>query len=74
MDIPGLLLAWSGPVNAQGQTLAGDDCAYDCAEQEAECLWAFTSFHEGCLADTDDPDRGVEEDDASSDEPTADWV
>jgi hypothetical protein len=66
-----LLLALSGPVNAQDQTRGGDDC---CAEQETECLWASTSFHEGCLADTEDPDRGVDEDGDTIDEPTADWA
>jgi hypothetical protein len=70
-----LLLAWSGPVNAQDQTLGGDDCGYNCAGQEPECLWASTSsFHEGCLAGTEDPDGGVDEDDNSMDEPTADWA
>jgi hypothetical protein len=70
-----LLMAWSGPVNAQDQTLGGDDCAYNCAGQEAECLWASSSLHQGCPADSEEPDRGVdEEDDDSINEPTADWA
>jgi hypothetical protein len=68
-----LLLAWACPVNAHNQNLSGDDCGSNCAEQETECLWPTSSF-DGCPADTEDPDQGVDEDGDATDEPTVDWV
>jgi hypothetical protein len=40
----------------------------------SECLWAADSFHEECLADTEDPDRGADEDDDPVDEPIDEWT
>jgi hypothetical protein len=73
-----VLLVWSGPVNAQERTFGGYDCTDDCLGHAIGYRWAeakqFTdssecpagnssSFHEGCLAYTEDPDRGADEDD-----------
>jgi hypothetical protein len=69
-----LLLAWSGPINAKGQIFGDDDCAHNCAGQEMECLWASSSIDEECLAATEDPDQGVDEDDDSFDAPSAVWA
>jgi hypothetical protein len=73
-----VLLAWSGPVNAQDRTFGGYDCmddgyaaGYRWTEKwqitdTSEYLWTSNSFHEGC---TEDPERGADEDDESVDEP-----
>ena len=83
-----VLLAWSGAVTAQDRPFGGDACTDDCAVHAAsdrlaekwqitdgsECLWAADSFHEECLADTEDPDRGADEDDDPVDEPIDEWT
>jgi hypothetical protein len=72
-----VLLAWSGPVNAD-RTFGGFDCAIDCSGHARGYRWAerieitegsecplgnSRAFFEGCLAYTEDPDRGADEDD-----------
>jgi hypothetical protein len=83
-----VLFAWSGPGNAQDRPLGVYKCTDDCPARAAgskwaekwqitdgsECLWAADSVHEGCLADTEDPDRGADEDDDPVDEPTDEWT
>jgi hypothetical protein len=72
-----VLLAWSGPVNAQDRSFGGYECTDDCKAHAAGYRWAekkqitessecplgSNSFHEGCLAYTEDPYRGADEDD-----------
>jgi hypothetical protein len=82
-----VLLAWSGPAGAQDRTFGGYDCPDDCSGHAAGYRWAETkqiaegsecplgdsySFHEGCLAYTEDPDRGSEIDDDGN--PIEEWT
>jgi hypothetical protein len=85
-----VLLAWSGPVNAEDRTFDGYDCQGDCAAPASryrvaengqstdgwECLLASDSLHEGCLADAEDPDREADDDDdvTSIDAPIDEWT
>ena len=66
------------PSVAQDRTFGGYACSDDCSSHAAGYLWAEAhgvtdpnncpssnseSFYEGCLAYTDDPTRGADEDD-----------
>ena len=74
----GFLLSWSGPIHALDRTFGGYDCTDDCSGHAAGYRWAerkqvtdssacplggSNSFHEGCLAYTEDRYRGADEDD-----------
>ena len=74
-----LFLTLAGPALAQGlRTFGGYDCTIDCSGHAAGYRWAedqdvhdesdcplgnSNSFYEGCLAYTEDPSRGADEDD-----------
>jgi hypothetical protein len=66
------------PANAQDRTFGGFDCTVDCSGHAAGYNWAerhsiddetdcpngnSLSFHQGCVAFTQDPTRGADEDD-----------
>ena len=73
-----LVLAWTASASAQDRSFGGYDCTDDCSGHAAGYRWAESngiadpqdcpagnsnSFHEGCLAYTEDPSRGADEDD-----------
>jgi hypothetical protein len=82
-----IVLAWSGPASAHDRTFGGYECSDDCAGHAAGYRWAEKkqitessecplgdsySFLEGCLAYTENPDRGAEQDDEGN--PIEEWI
>jgi hypothetical protein len=74
----GLVVAFVHPAAAQDRTFGGYDCTDECQGHSAGYKWAdkhdvddparcpygnSRSFHEGCIAYTEDPSRDPDEDD-----------
>lgn len=77
-----LALGFVDAANAQERAFGGFDCTDDCSGHSAGYKWAdrhsiddesdcpfgnSPSFHEGCIAFTQDPGRGADQDDDGND-------
>jgi hypothetical protein len=82
-----VVLAWSGPAGAEDRTFGGYECTDECSGHAAGYRWAEKkeitegsecplgasySFLAGCLAYTEDPNRGADQDDDGN--PIEEWI